>query len=259
MLAMVNMHCDETLLAPMGLLRTRNERTFGEAELRGLRRLAPHLNRAIRVNLRLMEMEARARATADMSDRALVALALTDAKGRVAEVNALARAILAEDDGLTIRDDALRAARGEDCTRLARLIAEAAGGAGRSSPPRMSGVMQIWRPSGRRRLSLVVAPTRNASSPFGRSHGVSVAFSNPERAPEPDPSLLARVYGITARETSIAALLLQGRNPGEAAAVLGMAENTARTHVRHLLSKTGAKRIGDLVRILMQGPGIGQH
>jgi hypothetical protein len=57
-----------------------------------------------------MSMEARTRATAEMSDCALVALALTDAKGQVAEANALARAILAEDDGLTIREGALRAA-----------------------------------------------------------------------------------------------------------------------------------------------------
>ena len=203
--AMVNLHRDETLLAPMGLLRTRKEPPFGEAEFRGLRRLAPLLNRAIRVNLRLLEMDAQARAAADMAGRALVALALTDARGRVAEANAPARAILAENDGLGIRDGALRPARGEDCARLARLIAEAAGAAGGSRFVRMSGVMQVWRPSGRRPLSLVVTPIRNAGSPFGRSHAVSVAFADPERAPETDANLLARLYGLTAREASVAA------------------------------------------------------
>lgn len=35
-----------------------------------------------------------------------------------------------------------------------------------------------------------------------------------------------------------------------------MTENTVRTHIRHVLDKTGVERLADLVRILMQGPGV---
>jgi DNA-binding CsgD family transcriptional regulator len=35
-----------------------------------------------------------------------------------------------------------------------------------------------------------------------------------------------------------------------------MTENTARTHIRRVLDKTGAERLADLVRVLMQGPGV---
>jgi signal transduction histidine kinase len=126
--AVVNVHRDEMVLAPMGILRTRKERPFGQSEVRNLRRLAPHLNRALRVTLRNREMEARASALAEMSDRALSAVVVTDALGRVAEANSLARAILVEGDGLLIRDGVLRAARGEDDARLVRLLLEAAGG-----------------------------------------------------------------------------------------------------------------------------------
>ena len=120
----------------------------------------------------------------------------------------------------------------------------------------MSGVMQVSRPSARRPLALVVSPTRNAASPFGRSHAVSIAFADPERAPEPDADLLARLYGFTAREAGVAALLLQGLSPNEAAGELAMTENTVRTHIRHLFDKTGVERLADLVRLLMQGPGV---
>ena len=249
--AIMNAHRDDAVFAPMGFLRTRRQRPFGEEELRSLRALAPHLNRALRVTLRLREMEARAAALADMTDRALVALALTDASGRLAEANSLARTILAEGDGLLTRDGVLRAARGEDCIRLARLIEEAAGA--RVMP--MSGVMQVSRPSGRRPLSLVVSPTRAAASPFGRSHAVTIAFADPERAPEADVNLLARLYGFTAREASVAALLAQGRSPNETADELAMTDNTVRTHIRHAFDKLGVERLTDLVRLLMQGPG----
>lgn len=250
--AIMNVHRDDAVFAPMGFLRTRKQRPFGDGELGALRALAPHLNRALRVTLRLREMEARASALAEMNDRALVALVLTDAFGRVAESNGSARAILGENDGLTIRDGVLRAARGEDCIRLSRLIQEAGGS--RLMP--MSGVMQVSRPSGRRPLPLVVSPTRAAASPFGRSHAVSIAFADPERAPEADADLLARLYGFTAREATVAAILLQGRSPQEAAAELAMTENTIRTHIRHVFDKTGVERLADLVRLLMQGPGV---
>jgi DNA-binding CsgD family transcriptional regulator len=250
--AIVNVHRDESVLAPMGFLRTRKERPFGEPELLDLRRLAPHLNRALRVSLRLRELETRAESCAQMADRALVALVLTDATGRIAETNGLARAILAERDGLVIRDGVLRVARNEEGAELARLIREAAGS--RVMP--MSGVMRVSRPSLRRPLPLVVAPTRNAASPFGRSHAVCVSFADPERAPEADAALLARLYGLTPREARVAVSLLQGRSPAEAAAELAMTENTVRTHIRHAFEKTGVERLSDFVRLLMQGPGV---
>jgi DNA-binding CsgD family transcriptional regulator len=35
-----------------------------------------------------------------------------------------------------------------------------------------------------------------------------------------------------------------------------MTENTVRTHIRHVFDKTGVERLADLVRRLMQGPGV---
>ena len=250
--AVMNVHRDDEHLAPMGISRTRRQPPYGADELAALRALAPHLNRALRVTLRLREMEARASALAEMNDRALVALVLTDAFGHIAGVNRPARSILAEGDGLLIRDGALRASRGDDNAKLSRLIHEAAGA--RAMP--MSGVMQVLRPSCRRPIALVVSPTCNAGSPFGRSHAVSIAFADPEHAPEADADLLARLYGFTAREATVAALLLRGRSPTETAAELAMTENTVRTHIRHVFDKTGVERLADLVRLLMQGPGV---
>jgi DNA-binding CsgD family transcriptional regulator len=254
--AIVNVHRDESVLAPMGFLRTHKERPFGESELLILRRLAPHLNRALRVTLRLMEMEACANASAEMGERALTAIVVTDAFGLVAEANSLARVILEEADGLLIREGVLRGARSDDNARLVRLILEAAGGVDGLTFIHKSGAMQVARPSCRRPLPLVVSPTRNVASPFGRSHAVTITFADPERAPEADTDLLVRLYGFTAREAAVAALLLQGRSPAEAAAKLAMTENTVRTHIRHAFEKTGVERLSDFVRLLMQGPGV---
>ena len=163
----MNVHRDGAVLAPMAFMRTRKEGPFGDVDLAALRALAPHFNRALRVTLRLRELEARASALAEMTDRALVALVLTDAFGRIAEANGVARAILAENDGLTLRDGVLRAARSEDCVRLSRLIQEAAGS--RLMP--MSGVMQVvatLRPASARARRLADPQRRLAPRPLAR-------------------------------------------------------------------------------------------
>jgi hypothetical protein len=220
--AVMNVHRDDVVLAPMGFLRARTQRAFDDAELGALRALAPHLRRALNVTLRLGETEARATALAENSDRALSAIVQTDAIFRIAEANALARAILGEADGLFARDGALRAARGDDNAKLLRLILEAAGGVDGLIFVRKSEAVQIARPSGRRSLGLIVSPTRSAASPFGRSHTVTIAFADPERAPEGDADLLARLHGFTPRESAVAALLIKGRSPREAADELAM-------------------------------------
>jgi DNA-binding CsgD family transcriptional regulator len=247
--AIMNVHRDSNVLAPMAFFRARKEHPFGDDHLDALRALAPHFNRALRVTIRLREMEARANALAEVSDGTLTALLLTDAYGRVDEVNGLGRAILEETDGLMIRNGLLRAARSDDNARLARLILDAAGGVDGFAFIRKSGVMQVARPSCRRSLALVVSPTRNAASPFGRPHAVCISFADPERGPEVDADLLAR-------EAAVAALLVQGRSPSEAAEKLAMTQNTVRTHIRRALEKTGAERLADLVRLLMKGPSV---
>jgi DNA-binding CsgD family transcriptional regulator len=35
-----------------------------------------------------------------------------------------------------------------------------------------------------------------------------------------------------------------------------MTENTIRTHIRHIFDKTGVERMSDLIRLMMQGPGV---
>lgn len=255
--AIVNVHRDESFLAALGVMRSRSQGTFTAAELRRLRRLAPHLNRAARVTIRLQEMESRADALAKIVDGVKVGIVLTDASGRVADVNRLARSILDARDGLAIVDGALRAATREDSARLARFVLDAAGGKASSQLLRPGGTMQVSRPSLARPLPVVIRPTRMAASSFDRGRAVCVTFADPDRAPEPDAEVLARLYGLTEREACVAVLLLQGTSPRNVAAALTMTMNTVRTHIRHIFEKTAVDRLGDLMRVLLSGPASG--
>jgi DNA-binding CsgD family transcriptional regulator len=253
----LNIYRDERYLSPLGILRSQSEGPFTDAERRTLRSLAPHLNRAIRVMLRIKESEARADASSEIIDRLSVGVVLTDASGTVAEINRMAGSIIDEADGLMIRDGVLRAANRRDDLRLARYIFEAAGGHTATQLLCPSAVMRLSRPSLRRPLPLVIGPTRHANALIGRSRAVSVMFTDPEQAPEADAALLARLYGLTPREAAVAALLLSGESPAAVAADLAMTMNTVRTHIRHIFEKTEVDRLSEFVRLVLRGPIAG--
>jgi hypothetical protein len=49
-------------------------------------------------------------------------------------------------------------------------------------------------------------------------------------------------------------VLVEGGDLKQAAVSLGMAYETARTHVRHIMETTGARRQTDLVRMVLTSP-----
>jgi DNA-binding CsgD family transcriptional regulator len=69
------------------------------------------------------------------------------------------------------------------------------------------------------------------------------------RASEPTDRLdaMARRYGLTQRQEEVLALLIRGATNKTIAAVLGCTVHTAKTHVKHLLERTGADSRSALV------------
>jgi pimeloyl-ACP methyl ester carboxylesterase/DNA-binding CsgD family transcriptional regulator len=62
--------------------------------------------------------------------------------------------------------------------------------------------------------------------------------------------LAPRRYGLTAAESRLAAQLLRGLTVTDAAAELGVTTNTARSYLKNIFVKTGARRQVDLLRLL---------
>ena len=63
---------------------------------------------------------------------------------------------------------------------------------------------------------------------------------------------LSALFGMTPREIAVLMPLLEGRTIDETAAQLGIANGTARTHLKHLLTKTRTNRQSDLVQVVMK-------
>jgi DNA-binding CsgD family transcriptional regulator len=71
-----------------------------------------------------------------------------------------------------------------------------------------------------------------------------------DRAAVPTAQVLQGLFDLTAAESRLAGLIAQAQTPREAALGLGITEETARTTLKRIFSKTGTRRQAELVRLL---------
>ena len=61
----------------------------------------------------------------------------------------------------------------------------------------------------------------------------------------------AELYGLTGSELRVLLAMAPGLCVKEAAESLGISENTAKTHLKHIYSKTGTSKQTELLRLFM--------
>jgi DNA-binding CsgD family transcriptional regulator len=66
--------------------------------------------------------------------------------------------------------------------------------------------------------------------------------------------LLQELYGLTPREADVANKLCEGKTVEQVADDLEMQYETARTHLRRILSKTGTSRQAEMIILLAKLP-----
>ena len=116
------------------------------------------------------------------------------------------------------------------------------------------------------RRSLLTLGTRQALTP--------IAFVPAARGREPEaPDALlvfgkhevcaplsvhffAREHGVTGAESAVLAALCNGASPREIASDRGIALSTVRTQIQNIRQKTGARNIGDLLRVASRLPPL---
>jgi DNA-binding CsgD family transcriptional regulator/PAS domain-containing protein len=227
---------------------------FGFDEIRLCRTLAPHLRSAVQMRRQLAMLEVERNAALEVLDRLPTAVVLCDQGGTPVIVNGAAREILANSDGLLVRGGKLAASRPLETNALENLIIDAASAA-RGQGERAGGMLSVSRDSGSRPLSVLVAPMQAPSGvPGHRRIAAALFISDPESVILTNQDRLLQLYGLTPAESRLAAQIAQGRSLEEAAAMLNIKTQTARSYVKRILGKTGTKRQVELVRLLLLSP-----
>ncbi len=210
--------------------------------------LQPNLLRALQVRLRLNGAASLARdalAALDLVDQGVL---LVDASAGVVHANRVAEAALGAGDGVGARHSALACDRPDDTATLRRLV-----GAVSASPAATGGTLAVRRRSGRRPLSVLVAPLRGEQPQLdlGRRPTAIVLVADPEAKSASPAAILQRIYGLTAGEARVAEALLDHERLADLAATLGVSLATVRTLLQRAFDKTDTHRQADLVRLMM--------
>jgi DNA-binding CsgD family transcriptional regulator len=242
----------EGLEARLRVARSRGARAFGAQDKRLCAALLPHLARAVRIHARLNRVETERALYAGAVEQLAVGVVILDGQGRVSGMNARARALLAQADGLRVADGALRPHAPREAAELKRIVGELIAGR-REGAPGVVQALSLPRPSGRADLGLIVRPIPPGPGADGSAApALAVFISDPEDRSGAPVAVLAKLFGFTPTEAQLALTLADGLNLDEAAAALGISRNTARAHLRAVFAKTGVGRQGALVRLILK-------
>jgi len=244
--------------APVGgltIFRREGAPPFSEAELREADVFVPHFRRALATHI---EVRAALRVREAMSEAINLlptGLILLDERRQVVLQNRGADRIARLDDGFRIDATGPSAENARENAMLQNLIANAleTGATGQTAA---TGFLAISRPSGKQAFAVMVAPLLAAPGrTVVRDAAVAIFVADPEAGRIRDPEVLGAMYSLTHSEAELVRLLAQGMSLEEVAEARGVSVNTARSHLKHVFSKTGTSRQGELVRLVLSGVG----
>ena len=224
---------------------------FGAAELITARRIAPHLQRALRLQGNTQGLQHKAELGALAIDALSMAMLIVDGNACILHLNSGAEALLnSRLGGLCSHGGRLSADNSIINQKLAALIAQAA------SHPAVGGAMFLNGAADQAR-QLFVTPLP-AASPFVKDWQTPLALV---LAPDAGKSLsslelLGKLYNLSPAELKLAAALVAGTSPEDYALQAGVTLNTVRTQIKNLYRKTGVGRLPELVVLLSRTPPL---
>lgn len=253
----------------LSLHRPPDASPFSDETVRLLQDCAPHLQRAMRLRVRLLAgrdgREEEARWSGRAIDRLPMGVALLDAAGRIAGLNRAGQAMIDARDGLRLVQGRLQTERGGEARRLAHVLeaAVSAGGKGASARRGEAADLRVSRPSGRAPYLLSVLPlSPEAAGPFDDADGGGVCGGGGARIRAAvyivDPAAVApglgrrlgALFGLTAVEAGLVADLLADLTPAEIGERRGVAISTVRSQLRSIFAKTGTTRQSELMNLV---------
>jgi DNA-binding CsgD family transcriptional regulator/PAS domain-containing protein len=259
------MHYSLGLRVPLGdqsspyfaCMRPKHKGPFEDAEGTALETLMPHLRRALKLHLQTTRLRSSVDGlefALDAFDHAVFGL---DRDGVVILCNRRAEDMVKRGDGIKLVNGRLAATRIEENDLLQSQLA-AAVAAGTLCGTSSGGSLLLSRKADSTPLRLTVTPFQsNLLDGYGRVAAM-VFVSDPATELLPRHAILHKLYRLTPTEGRIADLLASGHEIDKVVDALGITLETARFHVKRILSKTGTHRQIELIRLILSLPGCAE-
>lgn len=222
--------------------------------------LTRHLSQALGTMLRLRDTQFQLATSLQALDRLSSAILLLGPRGNVLFANREALALLAQGPGLALRAGNpardgmgwLQAA-GADTQAALDASIHAALANDPFAPTHFMHGLRIPHASAAGDWVVQVVPVAEQEPLWGVAQpGALVFITDPNSPPALDEALLHRLYQVSAAECRVAQELLHGHTLQETAQRLHLGENTVKTHLKQLFTKTDTHRQPQLIRLLMR-------
>jgi DNA-binding CsgD family transcriptional regulator len=237
----------------ISLYRGQADPPFDKSDREKLQGLLPHLQHATAINFHLADRDRRLATAQSAVNMLHPALFLADGDGCVVQSNQAAHALLAQNDGLSLKDYRIHAANPADHQALSRLFES-----GAQASDKTDALIYITRPSGKRPFIAVRIrmSTHNRKNPDARRPYQILLIHDPEGGRLLNLAALRARYELTSAECCILEALVKVGSPKEIAAHMGNSENTVRTHLKSIFSKTGTHRQSELIQLALAVPNF---
>lgn len=209
-----------------------------------VRHVQPHLNRAIRAQLHLLDAQSHKSAHFEAFDHLRVGVVIVGEGQKILLANKIAEDLLSDGEVLYSRERRLSTIRSDEMGRLSMLIASAAARTGDAGGAAIFGAMT------RTPVSVTVVPASAALR--DETGAAAIVFAAPGDAghTRDRQRVLQDLFGLTAAEARIANLLAAGHSMKRIADELELTYETIRSVIKHVFMKTGARRQAELVALI---------
>jgi DNA-binding CsgD family transcriptional regulator len=226
---------------------------FGPREIELMRLLAPHVRRAVTISDLLDMQTVEVNALTSTLDALRIGVVFVDGQARILHANRAAKNMLDQHAPIDSVSGCLAAAdpEADGLLKLAIAVAErrpllAGQSEGLVEP--ISGVL-LKAASGAAAMAHVLPLGHGAARPLGNTVA-AVFVSTADMGVSGPLEGIAAMYGLTLGEQRILAEIAKGVGLTEAAEAAGVSENTAKTHLSRIYTKTGTHRQAELVALL---------
>lgn len=240
----MDLRLEDGLELRLRVAREKGRRAFDIEDKELCRRLAPHLQRALKVFSAVQRFESLQATCSSLTEQVTGGVILLDVRGAVMHANEAAQELFASGT-LEPRAGGLYLDDREAREKLMRIVEAAA-----QSPHRTPGVvsvLRVKRADDTAPLSLIVrmlpALVGGRSAP-----ALMILITRAGERRTVPAELIAQVFGLTRAEATVVSQLADGSTVEEIAASLGSSVHTVRAHLRSIFEKTGVSKQTELIR-----------
>lgn len=239
-----------TSYAVFSVFRHERDGRTDEGARERMKLLVPHVRRAVLIGKTIELKTAEAATLADTLDSLAAAMFLVDATARLVQANVSGHALIA--DGSVVRASGGRLIAADTNSDLLLREALAASADGDENIGTRGISLPLSGSDNDHYVAHILPLTAGARRKAGLGYAATAAVfvRKTQLDAPPAPEVIAKLYGLTPSELRVLLAVFESGGVPDVAQALGIAEATAKTHLRRLFEKTGTRRQSDLVKLV---------